>query len=80
MRTQIATLTLAGLLAACSAQTTTPIQSMSEDGITVAYVNGFAGTKDTDKVARMHCATPSRAGTASVSDALIDETAVHYAC
>jgi hypothetical protein len=80
MKNPIAALALAGLLAACAAQTTTPIQSMNDDGITVAYVDGFAGTKDTDKVAMQHCASARRTDRTAISGWGIDETVVHYGC
>lgn len=80
MKKPIAVLALAGLLAACAAQTTTPIQSMSDSGITVAYVDGFAGTKDTDKVARKYCSSAHRMERSRLSGSPIDETAVQYGC
>jgi len=81
MKSQVATLTLALLLAACGSQTTTPVQSMPTTDITVAYVHGFAAQKDTDKVAGMHCAVSTAAGNVPLtSGTWIDESAVHYRC
>jgi hypothetical protein len=81
MKIQLAMTAVVGLLAACTGQTVTPIQSMSENAITVAYVDGFAGPRDTYKVAQMHCSTPRAQGSAPLQNgSMVDETAVHYSC
>jgi len=78
---QLAAVALIGALAACAAQTTTPIQSMSGTGITVAHVDGFAGRKDTDKVAMKHCSGATAVGTVHViSGSALDGTSVRYTC
>lgn len=72
---------LACSLAACSSQTTTPIQSMSGPDITVAYVDGFASRKDTNKVAVGYCSSASAVGNVAVtSGTALDKTAVRYTC
>lgn len=81
MKIQLAMIAAAGLLAACAGQTVTPIQSMSQDSITVAYVDGFAGPKDTYKVAQLHCPAPQPQGSAPLDNGtMVDETAVHFRC
>ena len=80
MKMQIAALAMMGALAACTAQTTTPIKSMTDTGITVAYYDGFAGKGDTDKVARQHCTSATAEGRAPVTDTVVDDTAVRYGC
>ena len=81
MKLMLAAAALAVTLSACASQTTTPIQSMSDGGITVAYVDGFAGTRDTDKVARAHCVAPTAVAKSPATGAmLVDETDVRYTC
>jgi hypothetical protein len=81
MKMLLAATALACSLAACSSQTTTPIQSMSDSGITVAYVDGFASHKDTDKVARNHCSGSAAAENVPVTSGTpLDETAIRYTC